>query len=1158
MSEAEIFRASCEAELTAGQRSRFALLMQAIHATIDRYALRQAPYNHASDAAMIERPHNVFCIDGGRGSGKTFVLLTLEHLLRRLNEPTRDNLHNEWTVLDWDRWMQLINRDTSRSLVLPLRIIFPSDLTDQEYVMEVMFASIERDIKAHTINNCGNSALKKSGDALLKMLSNDIARGQYHARRFGVDAVVRDSMNYDDLVTKYGHLNETAAFRTEKWRLFIEKYLDWRGVHALALLLDDSDLRPEVTNDLLHTARTMFNHPRLITVIAGNTHSIRSSLLNIRLRELAKVMPALNLENHPSGIEWRRGERQNVEQILEKVLPESKRYYLPAAKLADFRVLIRGYTGNSSDVFQELVRSTIRSLRGEFMRTKMLLGFLHETGSSDLPSEKQLLALENYLSWWVFQSKYITQLGPRSARAAITFADYYGQLFIENTKNEQLENYPLKSPRKRLSVAMFENASNYALIQQFDDNEGHVTEWLGRQKLNSDWGEHRAFLINGRRIPAGSYSYKYLCFRLDIGLSLPLRENPEALVPRMLLPVVRGRKRIRHFYQPQGTPVRPKLLGISRWIDHAAIPGNCLFFYHLSALPDVTFLPGDDHKRDEAVMSGQGGTWEGGLRDKWEEQIERTDDMGTQRLLQYVIRMFPDVRKDIPTSILNEGLEKAKSLEYRALADLLGAPLASSQAVLAAPPKRKTTEDKAVKESTDSVVNYAQIALRSALFNDLRCAWHALLIWEASRKPDLGEQGNTPATGWLLSGIASAERMKLYTLEELQRTLRRDEWLSDVLIVFGRLVATNKDGNDPDFKRQNGAVQAKINGSKSSAKNAPFLPWQADDPIFVREYEGDNGWECYWRLLSRQMCNYWRIPSATNDKIVDALFEGFEERRVKIFNQDRGALNDAEHDRARLIEQARSVRAFIWLMYGLSPSLPAMIHADIAGSVAPDDGTDSLRERLREWNTLILQLTAITRYLKYKCLTMYLVSTLTHVSRTAGTELRLVEDGRSNEDRESPWPHILKPALSKLRDWLIINAAKFQDAPGETEREILTKLQNQCNDWIRAVGPEKNDEVGQAQREIDPALLDLNIMPDASPSTLFGDGWLQRILSRIDIDVAKGDEAIERSTFGLFGETDRWLWAAHKMIGEAWNSATPTGGVATASDVGRSSVISGQ
>ena len=55
------------------------------------------------------------------------------------------------------------------------------------------------------------------------------------------------------------------------------------------------------------------------------------------------------------------------------------------------------------------------------------------------------------------------------------------------------------------------------------------------------------------------------------------------------------------------------------------------------------------------------------------------------------------------------------------------------------------------------------------------------------------------------------------------------------------------------------------------------------------------------------------------------------------------------------------------------------------------------------------------------------------------------------------------------------------------------------------------------------------MVPDASPSTLFGDGWITDVVVRLfGHDQSESEEGI--SYGGIFGEAEHWFWAAHYML----------------------------
>ena len=63
------------------------------------------------------------------------------------------------------------------------------------------------------------------------------------------------------------------------------------------------------------------NHPRLLTVLAGNIRAMRSILVHQAMRPLGQSMRALANRDGQTANDWRRTERKAVEDYLEKILP---------------------------------------------------------------------------------------------------------------------------------------------------------------------------------------------------------------------------------------------------------------------------------------------------------------------------------------------------------------------------------------------------------------------------------------------------------------------------------------------------------------------------------------------------------------------------------------------------------------------------------------------------------------------------------------------------------------------------------------------------------------------------------------------------------------------------------------------------------------------
>ena len=194
-------------------------------------------------------------------------------------------------------------------------------------------------------------------------------------------------------------------------------------------------------------------------------------------------------------------------------------------------------------------------------------------------------SLEHLLSWWLLRHWYLEKLGPRTPRELKTLVQY-------TRHDETAEHSIFKRNKdwhaKRLAVILFESAENHELVHRFGDGDTRVTDWLSRQELCSEWAGNRSFFINARKIPEGTYSYNFICYRLDLSMALPLRENTESEIPRELLPRPTGRNLND---RPPFFPIdwQPKTTRLTEALHHSVIPTNCIGMYDLQCLPDVAW-----------------------------------------------------------------------------------------------------------------------------------------------------------------------------------------------------------------------------------------------------------------------------------------------------------------------------------------------------------------------------------------------------------------------------------------------------------------------------------------------------------------------------------------------------------------------------------------
>ncbi len=621
------------------------------------------------DNQQFRRPRHVFFIDGARGSGKTSMLLTIREFLKCLGdadkwadgrwnfvtnylkglrtyfseevEKKRKDLNaakeanpesksektrfDSWPYEDTKGLVERLFREPHRgheprvekrhtACVLPLLV--PSDLEQTQSVMEALFALMITKLKGE-IMRCKSASHTDServtqGEALVQKLHDQVAKGWYLAKSERDEAIRAYSYNLENYLTKLGSTGAESYNRVAMWRSYVNEYLDYFKAQLLVTFVDDTDVSPQTTADILHTIRIFLDHPRIVTIVAGHLRSMRQSLT---WRQLSDLKDPVEVSADPTGgtpTTWRRLVRHQIEEYLEKILPRPLRFFLsfePVDELADFSEIGDPSNGQKGDKdkewardkeffndfetlvgglsFDQYCRQRLSDFRDDFLRIKVAAFQNRRLRLRELASEDDKNKLESFLAWWLFRHRYGEQLRPRSIRQLRALVGLTG-----STPNSVLVSRHLPHRRpKRLAVILFEAPENNLLIDRFSDADTNVGAWLQQQSVDSCWRGERYFRIGDRTLQRGTYGYSFIGFRLDLGLALPLREDPDANVPIGLLPRPSGQNMIGM------TPFFPKmqpqtLFGVAKQIQHSVLPANCIYFHDLDCLPDIAFEPG--------------------------------------------------------------------------------------------------------------------------------------------------------------------------------------------------------------------------------------------------------------------------------------------------------------------------------------------------------------------------------------------------------------------------------------------------------------------------------------------------------------------------------------------------------------------------------------
>jgi hypothetical protein len=587
----------------------------------------------------LRRPSQTYFVDGPRGSGKTSLIITLKDLLqylgtgrpfpkkpekyeynpggilhtiqdnlqaagRRIGEPAgRRPQLPRLMARDLDLFSEHNVGGVRRRTAICLPVVHPADLESGQAVMEGLFALMGNEIEKEISIRKAQHDRQQEIDTLIDLkteLSEGVAKGWYLSRQAGTDAILRDSLNYKDYLLQIGEASGASHSRVRLWREYVNKFLDHLRVQVLVIFLDDADNRPEVTLDILHTIRIFLDHPRIMSVIAGNLRSVRQTLIIDQLRQISSAMTTLRRASATAEQQWRHLVRRNIEEFLEKVLPRANRFFLALdeTKLPEnFAADGGAVTGNvargpSTDDYKRILGSTLDTHcvntldlhAGRFLAARKEAHLRFLTGQDEIGSDEQRLDLENYMSWWLFRFWYKDALKPKSIRQLLALRAYT----LTNPWSPGISDRLPEYHRKRLPVLLFEAPENYRLIHRFGDHDRSVLRWLNTQDVTSQWQGARYIEINNVKLHSDCYSYQFLLYRVDLGIGLPVKERAVDQVPRGMLPLPSGPNLIDR--QPFFGRIRPNtLMGIARQIRHSAIPANCYYFSGLQSLIDLSW-----------------------------------------------------------------------------------------------------------------------------------------------------------------------------------------------------------------------------------------------------------------------------------------------------------------------------------------------------------------------------------------------------------------------------------------------------------------------------------------------------------------------------------------------------------------------------------------
>lgn len=328
--------------LTPAQKAMLGELLGKIH----HYAKKLGPVPDRNSTAHASRPKsedlchqrpcNTFVIKGGRGYGKSTLLQALAHASEYLDSPHRDTCAAEYFAkLDLDVGLAKSTPEYGRaSLSLP--ILYPELLDHGETSLsEQIIIQIHRflDEKKNDfpIHDSRAKDTRTSIDRLTKTLRDPIATSLLAAQESGMDKIRRDSINFEAYVTKRIENGDSAWYRQQEWRRFIDEFLREMGCRTLLLMIDDCDLAPDLALQLSESLRLYLCHPRIIVVLALEMQTLRDIYYADVARRYSPLIQHAEALLGPAAKPQDSGVGhlvRGVDALIDKLMPPQHRHVL--------------------------------------------------------------------------------------------------------------------------------------------------------------------------------------------------------------------------------------------------------------------------------------------------------------------------------------------------------------------------------------------------------------------------------------------------------------------------------------------------------------------------------------------------------------------------------------------------------------------------------------------------------------------------------------------------------------------------------------------------------------------------------------------------------------------------------------------------------------
>jgi hypothetical protein len=239
-------------------------------------------------------PHNVITIVGGRGTGKTSVLLTAVDQIKK----------------------------TLRERALVVDVVHPDMLTGPFPLIAAIVRGVEDALGEKKVRRIYRDKTLRLSRSLVESIWVLKIAETYHV-------VSRDSVNTSEWAQRVTDLVESAVDGVDVFRSWLNALLDKAGFDILLVPMDDADTDVEKALETLETIRTFLSAPRIVSLLAVDVQNLERKLRNRQLETIPTIRvasgdPEFQILGETPAEFWAGEasiEQRYVKNLLTKTLP---------------------------------------------------------------------------------------------------------------------------------------------------------------------------------------------------------------------------------------------------------------------------------------------------------------------------------------------------------------------------------------------------------------------------------------------------------------------------------------------------------------------------------------------------------------------------------------------------------------------------------------------------------------------------------------------------------------------------------------------------------------------------------------------------------------------------------------------------------------------